>query len=56
MMPDLCFNEENDYSAENISDNEDFCPAILQSFQLEHEQKKSVVMTATRKKLAIYMP
>ena len=28
-MPDLCFNEENDYSEGTKSENEDFCFTIL---------------------------
>ena len=39
-MSDLCFSEENDYSEENTSDNEDFRSTILQPFQFEPEQKK----------------
>ena len=42
-MSDLCFNEENDYSEENTSDNEDFRSTILQSFQFEPKQKKKNV-------------
>ena len=40
MMSDLYFNEENDYSEKNTSDNEDFCFTILQQFPSEPEQKK----------------
>ena len=32
MMSDLYFNEESDYSEENISNNKDFCSTILQPF------------------------
>ena len=39
MMPDLYFNEENDYSEENTKENEDFRSTILQSFVFEPEQK-----------------
>ena len=34
------FNEDSDYSEENTSGNEDFCSAILESFQFELELKK----------------
>ena len=39
MMPDLYFNEENDYSEENTKENEDFRSTILQPFVFEPEQK-----------------
>ena len=38
-MLNLYFNEENDYSEENTSENEDFRAAILQPFLFEPEQK-----------------
>ena len=38
-MLNLYFNEENDYSEENTSENEDFRSAILQPFLFEPEQK-----------------
>ena len=41
MMSDSYFNEENDYSEENASDNEDFRTTCLQPFQFEPEQEKS---------------
>ena len=44
-------NEESDYSEENKSGNEDFRSTILQTFQFEREQEKSVVMRAMRKKI-----
>ena len=40
-MSDLYFNEENDYSEENTSENEDFRSTILQPFQCEPEQKNT---------------
>ena len=40
-MPDLYFNEENDYSEENTKENEDFHSTILQPFVFEPEQKKA---------------
>ena len=40
-MSDSYFNEENDYSEENASDNEDFRTTCLQPFQFEPEQEKS---------------
>ena len=42
MMSYLYFNEENDYSEENTSENEAFCSTIFQPFQFEPEQKKNV--------------
>ena len=47
-------NEESDYSEENKSGNEDFRSTILQTFQFEREQEKSVVMRAVRKKKLFY--
>ena len=41
MMQDFYFNEESDYSEENTSGNEGFCPTILQPFQFEPEQEKA---------------
>ena len=41
-ISDLYFSEERNYSEENTSDNENFCPTILQTFQFEPEQKKNV--------------
>ena len=38
-MSDLYFNEENDYSEENTSGNEDFRSIILQPFLFDSEQK-----------------
>ena len=40
-MSDLYFNEENDLSEENASENEGFCSTILQPFLFEREQKKA---------------
>ena len=40
-MSYLFFNEESDYSKENISGNEDLRSTISQSFQFEPEQKKT---------------
>ena len=48
------FNEESDYFDQNTSDTEDFCSTILQSFQLEPEEKKSVLMRAMREKLNLF--
>ena len=42
-MPNLYFNEEWDFSEENTSDNEDLRSTILQPFQFEPEQRKSVL-------------
>ena len=42
-MSNLYFNEEWDYSEENTSDNEDLRSTILQPFQFEPEQRKSVL-------------
>ena len=47
-MSDLRFNEENDYSEENTSDNEDFRSTILQSFQFEPKQKKKRLVRSSR--------
>ena len=52
--PVKVFNEESDYSDENTSDTEDFRSTILESFQLEPEQKKSVLMRAMREKLNLF--
>ena len=40
-MSDLYVNEENDYSEQNTSENQDFRSAILQPFLFEPEQKKA---------------
>ena len=40
-MSDLSFNEESDYSEENISDNEDFRSTILQPLQFQPAQKNT---------------
>ena len=40
-MQDLYFNEESDYSEENTSGSEGFCPTILQLYQFDPEQKKA---------------
>ena len=40
-MSDLYFNEEKDYSEKNTSDNENFCPTILQPFPFGPEQKNT---------------
>ena len=53
-MSDLYFNEESDYYEENAYDIKVFRPTILQPFQFESEQKKSVAMGAMRKKLNIF--
>ena len=42
-MSNLYFDEEWDYSEENTSDNEDLRFTILQPFQFEPEQRKSVL-------------
>ena len=40
-MSELYFNEERDFSEEDICDNEVFCSAILYPFQFKAEQKKT---------------
>ena len=40
-MSDLYFNEENDYSEENTSENEDFRSAFLRPFLFKPEQEKA---------------
>ena len=50
-MSDLYFDDENDYSEENASNNEDFHPISLQLFQFETTEIKRVVLRAMRKKL-----
>ena len=47
-MSDLRFNEENDYSEENTSDNEDFRSTILQSFQFDLNKKTKRVVRSSR--------
>ena len=39
-MSDSYFNEESDYSEENICDNKVFRSTVLQPFQFASEQKK----------------
>ena len=59
-MSDLYFNEENDYSEEHSSENEDFRSTILQPFLFERvvnrnrKRKKRVVTRDMTKKLNIF--
>ena len=59
-MSDLYFNEENDYSEEHSSENEDFRSTILQPFLFERvvnrnrNRKKRVVTRDMTKKLNIF--
>ena len=59
-MSDLYFNEQNDYSEEHSSENEDFRSTILQPFLFERvvnrnrNRKKRVVTRDMTKKLNIF--